>query len=109
MRKKSGQDVVSIPWENGTYTGEVVDGVPHGQGIETYTDGTKYVGEWKNGKYNGRGTYTYADGVKFVGKFKNGVEYGDGILTSEDAVDSFYPVRLFNYLKHIHCNRVILS
>ena len=46
---------VTIEYENGTYKGEaslgriVWNGVPHGQGTYTWSDGSKYVGEWKDG------------------------------------------------------------
>ena len=78
-------DEVTIDWMNGTYTGEVSNGVPHGQGIWTHPDGDKYVGEWKDNKPNGQGTFTYADGGKYVGEFKDGKINGQGTLTTPDG------------------------
>ena len=46
----------TLQYRGGTYIGEVVDGLPHGQGTWTYPNGNKYVGEYKNGKKNGKGT-----------------------------------------------------
>ena len=63
---------ITIDWEEGTYTGEVSNGVPNGQGTYTYLDGNKYVGEWKDGNFHGQGTETYPDGSKYVGEFKDG-------------------------------------
>jgi len=65
-------DDVTIEYNGGTYTGEVSNGVPDGQGTFTWPDGTKYVGEWKEGEpWNGtffdkeqNVTVTYADGVR---------------------------------------------
>ena len=67
MAKKSTKDVVTIDWDGGSYTGEVSDGVPLGQGTLTRPDGTKYVGEWRDGLPNGHGTANYPDGDKYVG------------------------------------------
>jgi hypothetical protein len=67
--------------KNGKYVGEIENGKPNGQGIETYPSGSKYVGEWKDGVRNGQGTYTqyvsllYPDGRKYVGEYKNGKEW----------------------------------
>jgi hypothetical protein len=69
----------------GTYIGEVVDGLPHGQGTWTYPNGNKYVGEYKNGKKNGKGTYTWPDGHKYVGEFKDGKRHGQGTYTWADG------------------------
>ena len=43
-------DEVTIDWKSGTYTGEVSNGVPYGQGTFTKTDGSTYVGECKDDK-----------------------------------------------------------
>ena len=34
--------------------------------------GKKYEGEWKDDKKHGQGTETYPNGSKYVGEFKNG-------------------------------------
>ena len=45
---------ITIDWEEGTYTGEVSNNVPNGEGTYTFDDGDKYVGEFKDGKpWNG--------------------------------------------------------
>ena len=54
------------------YVGEVRNGVPNGQGIETLPSGAKYVGEWKDGKYHGQGTFTFLDGDVWSGPFRDG-------------------------------------
>jgi len=55
---------------NPEYKGDVENGKPNGQGIDTFPDGSKYVGEWKNGKHHGQGTYTFHDGVKWEGVWR---------------------------------------
>jgi len=68
--------------KDGRYLGEIVTGVPNGQGTYTFPDGKKYVGKWKDGKYNGEGIFTRPSGTKYVGEFKDGEKNGQGILTS---------------------------
>ena len=104
-------DEATLEYWGGTYTGEVSNGVPHGQGTWIHPNGDKYVGEfkdgkphgqgtltiphrgkyvgeWKDGKRNGQGTYTWLDGGKYVGEWKgsdpwNGTEYDkDGSVTA---------------------------
>jgi hypothetical protein len=71
----------------GTYIGEVVDGLPHGQGTWTHPNGAKYVGELKDGKFHGQGTKTWGkgkwEGDKYVGEYKDdkrweGIYYNAG-------------------------------
>ena len=64
-------DMVTIDYEEGTYTGELSNGLPNGQGTWTHPDGSRYVGEFKNGDRHGHGTYSFPDGEKYVGEFKD--------------------------------------
>ena len=61
------------------YTGEMVDGLPHGQGVLTwvYTN-CVYTGEFKRGLYDGEGLFEWLNnGDKFEGTFKdNAPSYG---------------------------------
>jgi hypothetical protein len=43
----------------GDYMGEWKNGVKHGKGVMTYTDGSIYKGQWVDGHREGDGTYTY--------------------------------------------------
>ncbi len=65
-------------FNNSVYVGEWKGGKSHGQGTETYSDGTKYVGEFKNDQSNGKGTITLANGDKYVGEFKDHNYNGQG-------------------------------
>ena len=40
--------------DGSTYTGELKDGLRHGQGTMTEANGTKYAGEWKDGFPHGK-------------------------------------------------------
>ena len=73
---KSGDEKV-----DSKYVGEVENGVPNGQGTETFASGNKYVGEYKDDEMNGQGTYSFPNGTKAVGDFREGrpwniTEYG---------------------------------
>lgn len=73
---------------DGTYTGELVRGIPNGQGTWTDVDGNQYVGGWKEGLAHGQGTFTVVDEYKYVGEWKDdklwkGTEYDkDGSVTA---------------------------
>ena len=59
-------DLLQYGKRQGKYSGEVVDGIPNGQGTfeSQNSSGIKWVydGEWKNGKMNGQGKMTFQDG-----------------------------------------------
>jgi hypothetical protein len=78
----SGEETIEF-W-GGTYTGELKDGLPHGQGTAIFPNGGKYVGEFKDGMYNGHGTETWPNGEEFVGEFKDNVP-GRGTMIYPDG------------------------
>jgi hypothetical protein len=82
---QNSPNVQTIEWEDGIYVGELLDGIPHGQGTSTYPDGDKYVGEYKDGKMHGHGTYTVCTGHKYVGEWKGDKCNGQGTDTSPDG------------------------
>ena len=48
---------------NGQYTGETLEGVPHGNGTFLGKgDLSRYAGEWRNGLMHGQGSATFASG-----------------------------------------------
>lgn len=77
----------------GVYTGETLNGLPHGTGSFTTQndDGLSWVyqGAWENGHFDGRGNTTWADGFKETGTYANdelnglGSEYQDNALLYE--------------------------
>ncbi|MBQ5318842.1 MAG: protein kinase [Oscillospiraceae bacterium] len=73
----------------GEYTGDLVDGVPDGNGTFTGTDSKNntlvYKGEFQNGKLNGQGSHVYTPKnhteiitYKYTGEWKNGQINGKG-------------------------------
>ena len=98
----------TIRWDNREYSGEIVDGLPHGQGKMTWdngavyegewkhgamhgqgrmimNDGTIYEGEWENNEQNGYGAIIWTDGVSYTGYLKDGLPHGQGTLTGPDG------------------------
>lgn len=92
---------------NGTYTGEILNGLPNGYGAFSSVDSDQsswvYEGSWVNGHMNGQGTTTWEDGfietglyvndylngagkeyymnaLQYEGSYKNGVFNGQGTL-----------------------------
>ncbi|XP_028829503.1 MORN repeat-containing protein 5 isoform X2 [Denticeps clupeoides] len=61
-----GKGVYTLP--TGTkYTGEMKDGVFHGQGVLHFTNGSKYEGTWEKGICK-QGKYTFSDGLEYDDK-----------------------------------------
>ena len=56
------------------YIGEIKKGKPNGTGVLSPTLG-KYSGEVNNGILHGQGTYTYKSGRKRAGEFRKGKEW----------------------------------
>ena len=90
--KYEGDIVNGVPNGQGTmnfngekYLGEYKDGLKYGHGTYTFPDGGKYVGEYKDGLPNGQGTETYPNGNKYVGEFKDGKYHGQGTYTWSDG------------------------
>ena len=96
ISESSEKQVATIPHldgyygEWGTYTGEVVDGVPNGRGEFTKADIYEYEGEWKDGKRHGQGSYTHSlrhQTRKFVGVWKDDKKWeGTEYLGSDEHI-----------------------
>ena len=74
-------------FSNGTYTGDLVRGEPHGIGTMHFDNGGWYIGEWKNGSFSGYGTAKIVnkDGRVYEGELQNGVYHGKGTLRKENG------------------------
>lgn len=75
-------------FDNGTYTGYLLAGCPHGKGKFVYDDGAVYDGHWQYFYYQGRGKVTYPDGSTYKGRWKNNRYSGFG--KSRDASGGGY-------------------
>ncbi len=62
--------------KHGKYEGEILNGLPNGQGIYNWFNVNKYIGEFKNGFFHGQGTfYSLPSKVKIVGEFRKDKEW----------------------------------
>ena len=73
-----------------TYSREIKDGKPHGEGernaageregfgVMVFVSGDMYEGQWRAGRPEGEGTYHYATGNRYEGQFVAGKREGKG-------------------------------
>ena len=71
---------------DGTFSGEVLDGIPSGTGTWTSNDGQqKYVGEWEDGLWHGEGTHSGSDGSINSGGYQHGRRHGQSSWIHPDG------------------------
>lgn len=73
---KPGQ--VKIPFSEGHFEGEVINGRPNGHGQCKYKDNSSYRGEYRQGKKEGVGMYRWKDGSVYSGEYVGGKKQGIG-------------------------------
>lgn len=89
---------VTIDFDGGTYSGQALDGVPHGSGTWTHPDGIEYDGEWQNGKASGFGLMTWPNGDRYEGQWRDDMFNGTGTYHIHNG--SLYDGEWFNDLRH---------
>lgn len=57
------------------------EGMPHGFGVATYTNGDIYRGAWENGYQSGSGKWIYKNGDEYGGNFVKGKRNGFGVYS----------------------------
>ena len=63
-----------------SYNGQVLDGKPHGSGIQIHGNGGRYEGRWKEGLKHGKGYWHGTDGHYIDGEWKDDAQHGFGIV-----------------------------
>ena len=86
-------DRVTIEYQGGTYTGEVSNGVPDGQGIWFHPDGRTYLGGWKDNEY-WTGTEFAKDGNVIA-------TYSGGVKQKESKTKTLYEVKKLAIIKEL--------
>jgi serine/threonine protein kinase len=81
----AGQEVQNMSYEGGTYSGDVKNGIPHGQGKWTHPVGLSYTGQFSDGSVTGYGTMHMPSGDVYVGNVLKGKPHGQGKLTKADG------------------------
>jgi len=75
-----------VPGDNSyTYTGNTLNGLPHGKGVLKFNNGASYTGSFKEGRVDGFVKLSYGDGTDFEGWFKRGVKDGQGTMYYNDG------------------------
>lgn len=70
----------------GTYEGDFVNGVKHGDGHFNFVSNLKYVGEYKNGIREGKGKIINKNGsIAYDGEFKNNMPNGKGVAPTKSG------------------------
>ena len=69
---------------HGVFEGEILNGVPDGEGSYSWYDVEKYVGEFKRGVFHGNGKFTYLSGITAEGVFRKNKEW-DTLRTEENG------------------------
>ncbi len=101
---------LSFGEKTGTYTGDLVKGLPQGTGVFTVSDEDEvawtYDGEWEQGHFKGSGETVWEDGFAQEGNYENdllngpGTEYlNDNLLYEGNYTDNRYDGQgtLYNY------------
>ncbi len=77
--------VVDHKFPDGTYTGDLIDGVQFGKGKFVYAAGGYYEGDWVYGTHEGKGKRVYADGTCYEGDWVDSAFEGKGKLVYADG------------------------
>jgi len=73
-------------WDGGSkYSGQFVWGKKQGYGVYEWPDGCKFHGEWHANSISGLGHYVGRDGREFRGEWKNALIHGRGRYTWPDG------------------------
>lgn len=67
------------------YTGQWLDNLPHGQGMEILSTGERYHGNYKFGEKHGQGSYIWEENCHYSGDFVHNMMTGRGRLQTCEA------------------------
>ncbi len=83
---------------HGIYEGEIMDGVPDGEGTYTWFNVEKYVGQFRKGFFHGHGKITFLSGITAEGVFRKNKEWETlhtqetGKVTGKFVKGRYYPL-----------------
>lgn len=77
-------------WSNGaSYDGHYVEARREGKGTMVYPDKSEYVGMFKDNSPEGKGTYTYPNGDLYHGTWTKGTKDGKGTYVFKDSKSQY--------------------
>ncbi len=83
---ESASNARGLNFANGAmWRGEVLNGLPHGNGTLTLIDGSRLEGRWQEGRLNGQGIMTTATGYVYQGAFEDSSVTGNGKLSYPES------------------------
>lgn len=97
--KENGKKVIETHiFEDGEYSGQIKDGLPHGKGEYKYKNGDEYNGWFKKGLYDGYGIKRTKNGESYVGFWKDNKRDGKGKYTfsNGDYYEGEFKEDMFN-------------
>lgn len=77
----SSNQVLTVKFDAGEYSGTLSENKPSGIGTLTYSNLGTYKGSFKDGKRNGIGTFTWKNGCIYSGQWKDDKINGNGAIT----------------------------
>lgn len=85
----------TMPLKKGTYTGEVLNTLPHGKGVFTDKKGNQDIGEWKEGKRHGSFIQIKTNGDTIKTLWAEDKRIKEKIKTKNGNRGTFYKDKLF--------------
>lgn len=70
--------------DGSTYSGDIRDGLFHGEGVQEFASGTVYSGQFREGYWHGEGELESPAGWRYKGEFQKGRMAGQGVLEDEE-------------------------
>ncbi|MGP4846039.1 C13 family peptidase [Marinobacter sp. 1Y8] len=71
--------------DGSTYSGDIRDGLFHGEGVQKFVSGMVYSGQFREGYWHGQGKLESPAGWSYEGEFQKGLMSGQGVLEDEDS------------------------
>ncbi|WP_166255004.1 C13 family peptidase [Marinobacter salicampi] len=71
--------------DGSTYSGDVHEGLFHGEGVQAFASGMTYSGEFRDGYWHGEGELESPAGWRYEGEFRKGQMAGQGVLEDDDS------------------------
>ncbi|MDF0750953.1 caspase family protein [Marinobacter sp. 71-i] len=71
--------------DGSTYSGDIQDGLFHGEGVQEFANGMVYSGQFREGYWHGQGELESPAGWRYEGEFQNGTMSGQGVFEDDGS------------------------